>query len=251
MLPNTFFMYQERHYIPFVYNAPPNLSLIEAFFKKEGFGVHNAIESLMKFNAFHEELDHSDNIILTLARALEAKDLYTKEHSIRVSKLSSDFIAFIGFPQRDCEEVSKAGLLHDIGKIFLSNSLLRKPDMLTEEESEMIKKHVVLGEEICKSLFSLKKILPAIRNHHERWDGSGFPDGLAGEDIPLIARILAIVDSFDAMVSERCYRGCQSIESVLENMKSEQQKGQWDPELLGYFLEMISLTDDQMHTSNG
>lgn len=253
MVPNTFFINLKRHYNPFADYAPPDISLIEAFFNfnKEGFDIHNAIESLIKFNTFQEELDHADKILFTLSIALEAKDLYTKEHSMRVSKLSSDFVAFIGFPQIDCEEVSKAGVLHDIGKIFLSNSLLRKPDMLTEEESEVIQKHVVFGEEICKPFFSMKKILPAIRNHHERWDGSGFPDRLAGEDIPFVARVLAIVDSFDAMVSERCYRGCQSIKSVLEAMKSEQRKGQWDPELLGYFVEMMSSIDNQIYNSNG
>jgi len=237
MVPYTRFNEKKKPSILLVDDIPSNLSLMKTFFKK--------------FDAFQEEFEHSDNILLSLSRSLEVKDFYTKEHSIRVSKLSTDFVSFLGFSQKDSEEVKKAGILHDIGKIFLSTSLLHKPDVLTEEETEAIKKHVVIGEEICKPLVSMRKILPAIRNHHERWDGKGFPDGLAGEDIPFIARILAIVDSFDAMVSGRCYRGCKSAKVALETMKSEQYKGQWDPELLGYFLEMISLTDNRMLISNG
>jgi putative two-component system response regulator len=203
------------------------------------------------FSSFQEEFDHSDNILLSLSRYLEAKDIYTKEHSMRVSKLSTDFVSFLGLSQKVSEDVRRAGIIHDIGKIFLSTSLLRKPGILTEEEKEAIKSHVVLGEEICKPLVSMKRILPAIRSHHERWDGKGFPDGLEGEDIPVIARILAIVDSFDAIVSERCYSGCKSARGTLETMKSEQYNGQWDPELLRYFLEMMSFIEDSIYNSNG
>ena len=206
---------------------------------------------LRKFDYTSGEIDLSNHILLALSCALAEKDLNTKEHSFRVSSLSSDFVSFLGLPQQDSDDMRKAGILHDIGKIFLSTSLLLKPDVLTEEETEEIKRHVVLGEKICKPLVSMKNILPAIRNHHERWDGRGFPDGLAGEDIPPIARILAIVDSFDAMVSERSYNGRKSAQGVLETMKSEQFKGQWDPELLGYFLEMMSFREGRTYSSNG
>jgi len=232
MIPYTGFIGWTNHSEPLVEGFPSDLSFMQAFLKK--------------FDGY-EETDHSDHILVTLSCYLEAKDLNTKEHSIRVSNLSSDFVSYLGFSQRDSEDVRKAGILHDIGKIFLSTSLLLKPDALTKEEAETIKRHVILGEEICKPLVSMRNILPAIRNHHERWDGKGFPDGLAGEDIPVIARTLAIVDSFDAMVSERSYNGCKSEQGALETMKSEQYKGQWDPELLGYFLEMMSLMKDRIH----
>jgi putative two-component system response regulator len=197
------------------------------------------IKSLLKLKSLQEELDHSENIILTLAVAMEARDPYTKGHSTRVSKLSTDFVSFLGLSEKDREEMKKAGILHDIGKICLSASLLRKPGPLTTEEVEMIKTHAVLGEELCRPLVSMRKILPAIRHHHERWDGKGFPDGLDGQDIPIMARILAIVDSFDAMVSARPYRDRRSVKVTLETMKSEQYSGQWDSELLSYFLEMM------------
>jgi putative two-component system response regulator len=208
------------------------------------------IKSLLKLKALQEELDHSENIILTLAVTMEARDPYTKGHSTRVSKLSGDFVSFLGLPQKDQEEMKKAGILHDIGKICLSASLLRKPGALTEEEVEAIRRHAVLGEEICRPLFSMRKILPAIRHHHERWEGNGYPDRLAGEDIPLMARILSIVDSFDAMVSVRPYRDRKTAKSTIETMKLERGMGQWDPELLKYFLEMITPLADKIFKSD-
>jgi putative two-component system response regulator len=208
------------------------------------------IKSLLKLRAIQEELDHSENIILTLAVAMEARDPYTKGHSTRVSKLAADFVSFLGLSKRDRDEMKKAGILHDIGKICLSISLLCKPGSLSEEEIETIKKHVELGEEICRPLQSMKRILPGIRHHHERWDGNGFPDRLAGESIPVIARILAIVDAFDAMVSVRPYRNCKSFKNALETMQSEQYHGQWDPELLGYFLRMMYPLADSVYKTN-
>jgi putative two-component system response regulator len=208
------------------------------------------IKSLLKLKALQEDLDHSENIILTLAVAMEARDPYTKGHSTRVSKLAVDFVSFLGLPNRDRDEMKKAGILHDIGKIGLSSSLLRKPGNLSEEEIKTIKRHVELGEEICRPLLSMKKILPAIRHHHERWDGNGFPDRLAGESIPVIARILAIVDAFDAMVSVRPYRNRKSVKNALETMQSEQYQGQWDPELIGYFLEMMHPLADYVDKTN-
>jgi len=203
------------------------------------------LKSLLKLKSLQEELDHSEDIILTLAVAMEARDPYTKGHSTRVSKLSTDFVSFLGLSDRDKEEMKKAGILHDIGKICLSESLLRKPGPLTKEEVEMIKTHSVLGEDLCRPLGSMKKILPAIRYHHERWDGKGFPDGLAQQDIPMMARILSIVDSFDAMVSVRPYRDRRSVRVTLETMKSEQHCGQWDSELLSYFLDMMILLSEK------
>jgi putative two-component system response regulator len=197
------------------------------------------IRSLLKLKALQEELDHSENIILTLAVAMEAKDPYTKGHSTRVSVLATDFVSFLSLPDKDRGEMKKAGILHDIGKICLSESLLRKPGPLSDEEVDMIKTHPQLGEELCRPLVSMKRILPAVRHHHERWDGKGFPDGIAGQEIPLMARILSIIDTFDAMVSVRPYRDRRSIRVALETMQSERYSGQWDAELLGYFLDMM------------
>ncbi len=198
--------------------------------------------SLLKLKELHEELDHSENIIFSLISAMEARDFYTKGHSTRVGELAKEFGIFLGFPEKDCGLLRKAGLLHDIGKIGLSEKVLNKPGILTAEEMKIIKKHPLIGENICRPLLSMQNVLPAIRSHHERWDGNGFPDALTGDEIPLMARILAILDSYDAMVSIRPYRGKRTNGSALHVIEKEQYDGQWDSELTGLFLKMMSLS---------
>lgn len=198
------------------------------------------VRSLLKLKKLHEELDHSENIIFSLVAAMEAADYYTKGHSTRVGALAKEFGAFLGFPEKELGILKRAGILHDIGKIGFSEKILKKPAGLTEEEKNIIKKHPLIGESICRPLLSMQSVLPGIRSHHERWDGAGYPDTLSGEDIPLIARILGILDSYDAMVSVRPYRDEKTTEHVLTIMEKEQYSGQWDPELTGLFLQMIS-----------
>ncbi|RMG73330.1 MAG: response regulator [Nitrospirae bacterium] len=208
------------------------------------------LKSLLRIKFLYDELDHSENIILTLAVALEARDPYTRGHSTRVGDLSREFAEYIGLSSYDQDMIRKAGLLHDIGKIGLSESLLLKPDRLTQEEHDIIKRHPIIGEEICKPLNSLQLILPAIRHHHERWDGKGFPDGLKADEIPLYARILAIVDAFDAMLSERPYRKGLSFDRVLNTFVQERDYGQWDPALVDNFIEMLRVLGEEYMLSN-
>ena len=198
------------------------------------------VRSLLKLKELHEELDHSENIIFSLVIAMEASDYYTKGHSTRVGDLARDFGSFLGFPEKELQTLKKAGVLHDIGKIGFSEQILRKPNKLTEDETNIIRKHPLIGESICRPLLSMQNVLPAIRSHHERWDGTGYPDALRGDDIPLIARILGILDSYDAMISIRPYRDKRTVEHVLSIIEKEQYDGQWDPELTGLFLQMIS-----------
>jgi putative two-component system response regulator len=198
------------------------------------------VKSLLKLKELHEELDHSENIIFNLIIAMEASDYYTKGHSTRVGDLARDFGSFLGFPEKELQTLKKAGVLHDIGKIGFSEQILRKPNKLTEAETNIIRKHPLIGESICRPLLSMQNVLPAIRSHHERWDGNGYPDMLRGDDIPLIARILGILDSYDAMISIRPYRDKRTVEHVLSIIEKEQHDGQWDPELTGLFLQMIS-----------
>ncbi len=197
------------------------------------------VRSLLKFKKLQEELEHSEDIILTLAVALEAKDHYTKGHSERVGRLSEHFGRFIDLSPKEQFLLKKAGILHDIGKIGIDENILHKAGPLVQEEINLVKRHAIVGEEICRPLRSVSIILPVIRHHHERWDGHGFPDGLKGEEIPLMARIIAITDSFDAMVSERPYRGHLSLEDAIKRMEAEMFLGQWDPQLLKGFIEMM------------
>ncbi len=204
------------------------------------------VRSLVRIKSLYDELEHSENIILTLAVALEARDPYTKGHSTRVGDLAYEFGLFMELSSRELELLRKAGMLHDIGKIAISESILQKPGKLTEDEIALIRKHPVIGEEICKPLNSLQSILPAIRHHHERWDGKGFPDGLKGSKIPLFARILSIIDSFDAMLSVRPYRGAIDFYEAIKRMEREMDQGQWDPELLTVFIELIYKTGEKI-----
>jgi putative two-component system response regulator len=197
------------------------------------------IRSLLRLRKLQRELDHSEDVILSLAIAIEAKDPYTKGHSERVGGLSSVLASFLGMSGEDCDSLFKAGILHDIGKLGIEDKVLHKPELLDGDEVKLVKDHVLIGETICSPLHSARRILPVIRNHHERWDGEGFPDRLKGEDIPLFARIVAITDSFDAMVSLRPYRLPLSAMDAITRMEGEKHLGQWDPRLLDSFIEMM------------
>jgi putative two-component system response regulator len=197
-------------------------------------------KSLMKLKALQDELEHSENVILTLAVAMEARDPYTRGHSTRVGEISTSFASFLGLGKKEQEQMKKAGLLHDIGKIGVSTDLLCKNSKLTNEELDAVKRHTLIGEDICRPLVSVKGILPVIRSHHERWDGTGFPDSLSGELIPFNARMLSIVDSFDAMVSKRPYRAGRTLRAAIEVFERERRSGQWDPDLVDHFVAMMN-----------
>lgn len=198
------------------------------------------IRSLLKLKKLQGELEHSEDIIMTLAIAIEARDIYTKGHSERVGRLSMEFASFIGLPEEDQRLLRKAGILHDIGKIGTDDYVLHKNGRLSREELKLIQEHVLVGENICMPLQSARDILPIIRHHHERWDGTGFPDGLKGEEIPFFARLIALTDTFDAMVSARPYRPEFSAADAIRTMEIEKDFGQWDPELTEKFIDMVN-----------
>src|SRR5207247_1439821 len=149
------------------------------------------------------------NLIDTISSfviALESKDPYLKGHSARVSLYSGELAMVMGVPPAEVVLMSRAGMLHDLGKLAIMDNILRKPRQLTEEEFELIRTHPVVGDKILKPLRFLSCEAKAVRHHHERYDGKGYPDGLKGDDIPLIARVVTVADAFDAMTSDRPYR---------------------------------------------
>lgn len=197
------------------------------------------VKSLLRLKEMHDDLDTSENILFTLAQALEAKDNYTRGHSERVAKYSTELGKAIGLSNREVEIIHKGALLHDIGKIGVRESVLLKPGRLTENEIEHVREHPVKGYEICCRLQSLSPTLSVIRNHHERYEGGGYPDGLVAENIPLHARIASIADSFDAMTTNRPYRKAIKALDALEVFVKEKDFGQWDPKLVNEFIQLI------------
>jgi putative nucleotidyltransferase with HDIG domain len=180
----------------------------------------------------------SVNIIHALASAIDAKSSWTKGHSERVSDYALAIAEKMGISKRDIERLRLAGLLHDIGKIGTYDTLLEKTGKLTEEEWELIKLHPVRGCEILEPITEFKDILPAVRHHHERWDGKGYPKGLRGEDIPLMARILCVADAFDTMTADRPYRPAIGLQNAIQEL--EYCSGtQFAPEVAEAFLGLI------------
>jgi HD-GYP domain-containing protein (c-di-GMP phosphodiesterase class II) len=159
-----------------------------------------------------------------LASAIDAKDPYTRGHSMRVQRYSVAIATEYGLKGSELEDIRLSSLLHDVGKIGVDDAVLKKPGKLTPEEFEQMKRHTVIGESIMAPIRQMKRSLPGLRSHHERWAGGGYPDRLAGERIPLMARIIAVADSFDAMTTDRPYQTAMSFERAiarLEELKGE------------------------------
>ncbi|RME64962.1 MAG: HD-GYP domain-containing protein, partial [Nitrospirae bacterium] len=176
--------------------------------------------------------------IQSLINALEASDKYTKGHSERVRRLATEFGRYLGLPIRDIEILEHAAVLHDVGKIGIDDKILKKPGLLDTDEYTLIKAHPVIGDDILAPIDRFDEIREVVVQHHERYDGKGYPYGLAAEEISFKARILSIVDVFDALMTERPYRPAMPYEQVLQEMKRQAGK-QFDPQLVYSFIEML------------
>jgi len=197
------------------------------------------VRSLLKLKQFTDELESAETVLFTLALTVEAKDPYTEGHCHRLAEYAVRLGKRLGLPSEYLTALHRAGFLHDLGKIAIPDAILLKPGPLAPAEWEMMRQHPIIGERICKPLRSLRLTLPAIRHHHERWDGSGYPGGLRGEEIPLTARILQLVDVYDALITDRPYHPAVSPARALEVLEEEAQKGWYDPALVREFVAMI------------
>ncbi|MEK3883458.1 HD domain-containing phosphohydrolase [Paenibacillus sp. PL2-23] len=209
-------------------------------FSKLVAGFNHMLEGLKEREKRNNQLVQS--YFFTLAAALDARDAYTAGHSERVAQFSVLIGQHAGWDEPQVELIRKTALLHDIGKIGVRDAVLLKEGRLTDEEFHQIKQHPILGENIIKQIEpadEMAPFLPGIRSHHERYDGKGYPDGLAGADIPLLGRVIAIADAYDAMTSDRPYRKGMTIERALSILE-EGRGTQWDPDLTDIFLRAMS-----------
>ncbi len=197
------------------------------------------VHALGQVKRLNDDLDHAEAVVLSLARAVEAKDTTTGDHCDRLIRLSQAFGRHLGLEEKEIRTLERASILHDVGKIGIPDSILLKPGKLSEEEWEVMRQHPIVGEEICHPLRSLADVCPIIRHHHEKFNGTGYPDGLVGESIPYLARVFQVLDAFDAMATERPYKKAFSIEESLHTLEEETKLGFWDEKVVKAFTEMV------------
>ena len=197
------------------------------------------VQSLLRLKEFTDELENAETVLFSLALSIEAKDRYTEGHCERLSKYSVAMADRLGLPDELRVALRRAGVVHDIGKIGVPEHILTKSGPLNDEEWIIMKQHPVTGERICAPLKSFRHVLPVIRHHHEKLDGSGYPDGLSGEQIPLTARILQIADVYDALTSERPYRTAIQPHEALGIVRDEVRRGWWDGAVVDEFEALV------------
>jgi putative two-component system response regulator len=201
--------------------------------------VRARVQAMLRQKALIDNLDMAENILFALAEAVEQRDQGTGDHCRRLAATSRLLGESINLSERELLALHRGAYLHDIGKICVADAILFKPGPLTNEEWAVMRQHPEKGESICKPMRCLASALPIIRNHHERWDGSGYPDGLKGEEIPLLARILQLADIYDALVSPRCYKAGMSSEQAVQMIREEARRGWRDPDLVEHFCAVI------------
>jgi putative two-component system response regulator len=197
------------------------------------------VRSLLRLKSFTDELENAEAVLFSLALAIEARDPYTHGHCARLSEFSTHLGERIGLPDDDITALRRAGIVHDIGKVVVPDAILLKPGPLTAEERGAIRQHPEVGERICSPLKSFRTVLGIIRHHHERWDGSGYPDGLRSDAIPLAARVLQIADIYDALTTRRAYRVALAPKDAWKILEEEVNRGWWDGHLVREFREMM------------
>ncbi len=201
--------------------------------------VRTRVRAMLRNKSLIDSLEEAETILLALAQTVEHRDQYTGKHCQRLAVASVMLGEALGLGSQDLTALYRGGYLHDIGKIAIPDAVLFKQGALSEAEWAIMRSHPIRGEEICRPMQSLAPVLPIIRSHHERWDGSGYPDGLAGENIPLLARILQVADIYDALVTERPYKPALTPEEAFAVMEKEVRRGWRDPELVSLFASVI------------
>lgn len=196
------------------------------------------VRSLLRIKRYTDELDSAESVILSLALTIEARDGTTEGHCQRLSRYAVNLGIALGLAEEEIAALALGGFLHDIGKIGIPDAVLLKPTRLTEAEFEIMKEHPVIGDRLCGELRSLRRVRPIVRHHHERLDGSGYPDGLRHDEIPVLAQIMAVVDVFDAITTVRPYKPSFPARRAYEELTRECERGWRDRHLVDVLIAL-------------
>jgi hypothetical protein len=234
-------------YLPIDHRGRVIGALIFSSPRANGFGTHDLpiaqlirlqVAAAVRNTQLVESLETAEAVVMSLAHAVEAKDAYTEGHCRRLGEYGLRIGKALDLSPAQLDAVYKGGMLHDIGKIAIPESILLKPGRLTDDEFKQMQEHVMAGVKICTPLRSLRASLPVIRHHHEHFNGTGYPDRLAGDAIPLLARIISVVDAYDAMTTTRPYREGMPVSRACEILE-ENRGPQWDGEIVDCFLGLL------------
>jgi putative two-component system response regulator len=196
------------------------------------------VRSLIKLKRYTDDLESAESVIMSLALTVEARDAYTEGHCKRLAAYATALGEELRLPEEDMAALYRGGYLHDVGKIGIADAVLQKPTKLTPVEFNLIKAHTVIGERLCGNLRSLGPVRSIVRHHHERLDGSGYPDGLRGDEVPLLAQIVGIVDVYDAVTTTRPYRAAGSVERGYEELLGDVVAGARRRDLVETFIAL-------------
>jgi putative two-component system response regulator len=197
------------------------------------------VGSLRRLKRYTDELDSAESVIMSLALTIEARDASTEGHCQRLARFAVALGVEVGVDAEDLEALRRGGVLHDVGKVGVPDAILLKRGPLTPDEFDLIKQHTVIGDRLCGSLRSLTRVRPIVRHHHERYDGSGYPDRLQRDEIPLLAQIISVVDVFDALTTDRPYRAALPRRVACEILSEEASRGWRRPDLVEAFVALI------------
>lgn len=197
------------------------------------------VKSLIRQKRLNEDLDHAGKVLFSIARTIESRDPNTGDHCERLVVRGKAFGEYLRLSRLEVRDLMWGGYLHDIGKVGIPDSVLLKTGKLTADEWQIMRQHVLIGENICQPLRTMRGVIPIIRHHHERWDGSGYPDGLLGNEIPFLAQVFQLIDIYDALTHERPYKRAFTPQESLDIMYEETGKGWRNPDLMEQFANFI------------
>ena len=215
-------------------------------FLRKPFDPHELrarVRSLLRLKRYTDDLDSADAVIMSLARTVEARDASTDGHCQRLAVLAVGLGTRLGLSACELDALERGGVLHDIGKIAIPDAILLKPSRLTPAEFERMKEHAAIGDHLCSELRLLRDVRPIVRHHHERLDGSGYPDALKGGQVPLLAQIMSVVDVYDALTTARPYKAALTPERAFEELLDEARRGWRDAALVA---ELIALHGERL-----